>query len=157
MSKKIPYLALMAALIGLDQLTKFLVQARMRYLESVTVIPGFVNLTYIRNRGAIFGFFDGGGSPLRLVLITVGSVIALGFVAYYFFRTPASEKLTLIGLSLILSGAMGNLADRFIKGSVTDFIDVYVKGWHWPFFNVADSCISIGAGLLLVTLFLRRK
>ena len=158
MKKKIPYFVLLAACIILDQVTKALVQARMMYLSSVTVIPGFANFTYIKNRGAIFGFFDGGhSSHLKFLLITVGSLVALGCVAYYFVITPAAEKLTLTGLTLIMSGALGNLADRFLKGSVTDFIDLHVGSWHWPFFNAADSCITIGALLLLATLFLRRK
>ncbi len=158
MKRKIPYVGLLAACIILDQITKALVQAKMLYLSSVTVIPGFANLTYIRNKGAIFGFFDGGASSsLKLILITSGSLIALACVVYYFVATSAAEKLTLTGLTLIMSGALGNLADRFLKGSVTDFIDLHIKSWHWPFFNVADSCISIGAVLLLATLFFRRK
>lgn len=158
MKRKIPYIALLAACIILDQVTKALVQAKMLYLSSVTVIPGFANLTYIRNRGAIFGFFDGGRAvSLKFILITCGSIVALAFVIYYFIKTPAAERLTLTGLILIMAGALGNLADRFIKGSVVDFIDLHVKSWHWPFFNVADSCISIGAVLLLATLFIRRK
>ncbi len=158
LNKKWPYGLLLAACIILDQITKALVQAKMLYLSSVTVIPGFANLTYIRNRGAIFGFFDGGSaSGLKFILITSGSVIALGFVAYYFLITPVSEKLILTGLTLIMSGALGNLADRLLKGSVTDFIDLHIKAWHWPFFNAADSCITIGAVLLLATFVFRRK
>jgi signal peptidase II len=158
MKNKFPYLMLLAGCIILDQVTKALVQAKMLYLSSVAVIPGFANLTYIRNRGAIFGFFNSGqASSVKFVFITAGSLIALGFVIFYFFKTPAGEKLTLIALTLIAAGALGNMADRFIKGSVPDFIDLHIKSWHWPFFNVADSCISIGAVLLLATLFIRRK
>ncbi len=158
MKMKFPYFILLAACIVLDQVTKALIQAKMMYLTSVTVIPGFANFTYIKNRGAIFGFFDGGGgSTFKFILITAGSVVALGFVAYYFIVTPIAEKATLTGLTLIMSGALGNLADRFLKGSVTDFIDLHIKSWHWPFFNVADSCITIGALVLIGTLFLRRK
>jgi signal peptidase II len=158
MRKKVPYLILLGACIVADQVTKALVQAKMMYLTSVTVIPGFANLTYIKNRGAIFGFFDGGGgSSFKFILITAGSLVALGFVAFYFVITPAAEKATLTGLTLIMAGALGNLADRFLKGSVTDFIDLHIGAWHWPFFNVADSCITIGALVLVATLFLRRK
>jgi signal peptidase II len=158
MRKKLPYLLLIAGCLVLDQVTKILVDAKLRYLESVTVIPGFFNLTPIKNRGAIFGFFDhGGAGQTKFLLITAGSLIALGFVAYYFVRTATSDRLTLTGLSLIMAGALGNLADRFLKGSVNDFLDFHIKSWHWPFFNAADSCITIGACLLVLTLVLRRK
>lgn len=158
MKTRLPYVGLMAACLILDQITKALVPAHIRVLDSVTVIPGFFNLTRVQNRGAIFGFFDGGSaSSLKFILITSGSVIALACVALYFFKTPISDTLTLIGLTLIISGALGNLADRFLRGSVTDFIDLYIKRWHWPFFNAADSCITIGACFLIATLVLRRK
>lgn len=158
MRKKFPYLLLIAGCLVLDQVTKFLVDTKVRYLESVTVIPGFFNLTPIKNRGAIFGFFDhGGGGQAKFMIITVGALVALAFVCYYFFATAASDRLTLAGLSLIMAGALGNLIDRFLKGSVTDFLDFYIKSWHWPFFNVADSCITVGACLLVLTLVIRRK
>jgi signal peptidase II len=158
MKKKLPYLLLIAGCLVFDQVTKLLVDAKVRYLESVTVIPGFFNLTHIKNRGAIFGFFDhGGGGQTKFLIITVGALVALAFVTYYFIVTTASDRLTLTGLSLIMAGALGNLADRFLKGSVTDFLDFYIKNWHWPFFNVADSCITIGACLLVLTLVIRRK
>jgi len=158
MKKKFPYLLLIAGCLVLDQVTKILINAKVRYLESVTVIPGFFNLTPIKNRGAIFGFFDhSGGGQTKFIIITIGSLVALAFVAYYFFATAAADRLTMAGLSLIMAGAFGNLADRLLKGSVTDFLDFYIKRWHWPFFNVADSCITIGACLLLLTLVIRRK
>jgi len=158
MKRRWPYAGLMAACLILDQITKALIRSELRVLDSVVVIPGFLNLTRVQNRGAVFGFLDGGGaSGLKFILITSAAVVALVFVAVYFFRTPLSDKLTLVGLTLIMSGAVGNLADRFLRGSVTDFIDMYVKKWHWPFYNAADSCITIGACFLIATLVFRRK
>lgn len=80
----------------------------------------------------------------------------MGLVIYYFFKTPSSERLLKVSLSLILAGALGNLIDRVFRGYVIDFLDLYVKGWHWPSFNLADSCISIGA-LLLIYIFFFKK
>ena len=158
MIKKLPYAFLVIGCLIADQLTKLWVNAKIPYLGSVPVIPGFFSLTHIKNRGAIFGFFDqGGGGQLKFIIITVCSVIALVIVTLYFFKTPVSDRLTLAGLSFIMAGALGNFADRFLKGSVTDFLDFYVKHWHWPFFNVADLCITTGSCLLLLTLFIRRK
>jgi signal peptidase II len=85
------------------------------------------------------------------------TVVALAFVLVYFLRTPAKEKGLLIGLTLIATGALGNLASRVLKGYVVDFVDWHIKDAHWPFFNVADSCITVGAVLLLVLLVVKRR
>jgi signal peptidase II len=122
----------------------------------VRLIPGFFNITVIHNKGAIFGFFSQTGNQLVYVLLTLASFAALGLVVYYFFKTPPAEKLMKISLSLVLAGALGNLIDRIFRGYVIDFLDFYVEKWHWPFFNVADSCITIGA-CLLILVFFRRK
>ena len=114
------------------------------------------NITRIHNKGAIFGTFSQTGSPLVFALLTAASLAALGFVVYYFFKTPSTDGLMKFALTLILAGALGNQFDRLVRGHVIDFLDFYVGRAHWPFFNVADSCISVGACLMLVVLF-RRK
>jgi signal peptidase II len=91
------------------------------------------------------------------MLLTLTSLAALALVVYYFFKTPPDEKLMKISLSFILGGALGNLADRIFRGYVVDFMDFYVKKWHWPSFNVADSCITIGAILLIFLFFFKRR
>jgi signal peptidase II len=156
MNKSSGYLALIAALIAADQLTKALVARSVELYGSVTVIPGFFNITRIHNNGAIFGAFSGPGGRGVIPFLTAASLIALGLVVYYFVRTPASDGKVKLALSLILAGALGNLVDRIARGFVTDFLDFYVGRWHWPFFNVADSCITIGA-LLLILFFVIRK
>ena len=78
-------------------------------------------------------------------------------VVYYFLKTPASQKAMKFALSLILAGALGNFIDRFFRGYVVDFLEFHVRGFYWPTFNVADSCISIGAVLLVFYLFTRRS
>jgi signal peptidase II len=156
MKQRIFYFVLIIVLILTDQVTKALIARNIFLNSSVKVIPGFFQLVHIRNRGAIFGFFNQSGSQLVYLLLSLASFTALGLVIYYFFKTPADEKFLRISLSLILAGALGNFIDRIFRGSVIDFLDLSVKGWHWPSFNVADSCISIGA-LMLVFAFLFKR
>jgi len=142
--------------VAVDQVTKFFVARIIPLYGSRKIIPGFFNLAHIHNRGAIFGFFSQpGGGFVRLVL-TGASFLALGLVIYYFIKTPASEKFMKFALTLILAGALGNLIDRLLQGYVIDFLDFHVGSHHWPFFNLADSSITVGA-MLLVLVFLRRK
>jgi len=136
--------------------TKWLVARYITLYNSLTVLPGFFNLTHIRNQGAIFGAFSRVNSRAVLILLTCASLVALAMVLYYFFRTPASERGMKLALSLILAGALGNLIDRVFRGYVIDFLDFHIKGRHWPFFNVADSSITIGALLLFVHLWKRK-
>jgi signal peptidase II len=155
--KNIPYFILLAGLVAADQATKALIAARLRLFESLPVIPGLLNLSRVHNRGAIFGFLN--QSPhawVRAVLIGL-SLAALVLVVVTFFKTPASQKGLRMALTLILAGAVGNQIDRLLRGYVIDFIDVHVKSFVWPTFNVADSCISIGAVLLLAFVVFRRS
>lgn len=156
MKKTSAYLGLIAALVALDQVTKHLVTRRVELFSSLAIIPGFFNITRIHNRGAIFGAFSGAGSHRPLLLLTAASLAALAMVIVYFIKTPAADWKTKGALSLILAGALGNFIDRLTRGYVVDFLDFYVGRWHWPFFNVADSCITIGA-LSLVAFLIFRK
>jgi signal peptidase II len=156
MKRHAPYILLIFGLAVLDQFTKVLVASKVYLYESVPVIRGFFNLTRIHNKGAIFGFFSNSDKLPIFVLLTGASFCALALVVYYFVKTPPAERYTKTALSLILAGALGNLFDRLLRGYVIDFLDFYLKRWHWPFFNVADSCITVGA-VLLVAIFFRRK
>lgn len=156
MRKNLPYLVLAVVLVVLDQVSKNVVAAKVALDESVPVVKGFFKITRIHNKGAIFGTFSRTDSALVFALLTAASLAALAFVVYYFFKTPASDRLLKIALTLIAAGALGNQFDRLVRGYVVDFLDLYVGSAHWPFFNVADSCISIGAVLMIATLF-RRK
>jgi signal peptidase II len=151
-----PYFVLLAALLALDQATKALVARTVELYQTITVIPGFFNITRIHNKGAIFGTFSQTDNTLVFALLTTASFAALVLVVFYYFKTPAAEKLMRVALTLIMAGALGNLFDRFARGHVIDFLDFHICDAHWPFFNAADSCISIGACLMLVILF-RRK
>lgn len=156
MKKNAPYFLFMVALVALDQATKYIIARTVDLYESITVIPGFFNITRIHNKGAIFGTFSQANNKLVFALLTAASIAALALVVYYFFKTPAADKFMKVALTLIMAGALGNQFDRLIRGHVIDFLDFYVGKAHWPFFNAADSCITIGACLMLVILF-RRK
>ena len=151
-----PHLVLIAVMIAADQITKAVVAKSVPFYGSVSVIPGFFSISHIHNTGAIFGMFGGSGSRLIAILLTAASLTAMGLVIVYFLKTPASQKAMRFALSLILAGALGNFIDRLFRGYVIDFLEVHVKKFYWPTFNIADSCISIGAVLLVFTLFSRR-
>ncbi len=156
MKRRIFYFLFILILLAADQLTKAIVAQKIPFLNSKSIIPGFFNLTHIRNRGAIFGFFSQSGSQLLFIMLTLASLAALTFVIFYFLKTPTSERLTLISLSLILAGALGNLIDRIFRGYVIDFLDFYVKKWHWPSFNISDASITIGAFFIIFIFFFRK-
>ena len=156
MKKNAPYFLLVFVLVVIDQVTKAIVAGHVTLYRSIPVIPGFFNITRIHNKGAIFGTFSQTNNKLVFVLLTAASLAALSFVVYYFFKTPSADKFMKVALTLIAAGALGNQFDRLIRGHVIDFLDFYVGKAHWPFFNAADSCITVGACLMLVILF-RRK
>ena len=143
--------------VALDQLTKSYVTAGMLLHESFTVVEGFLNITYVRNPGAAFGFLAHASPALRFVFFMAITVLAIGIILYYVAKSAEEEPRLILALSLILGGALGNLIDRLRFGAVVDFIDVYFKTYHWPAFNIADSAISLGAVFMLLSMFKRRK
>jgi len=143
--------------LALDQLSKYLIAKSLSLYQVVPVIPGFFNLTRVHNRGAIFGFLGNSGQPLALIFLNVGALLAFAVVAYYFLKTPPEMIMTKLSFALIISGAMGNILDRIFRGYVIDFLDFYIGRYHWPFFNLADSCITVGAILLIFNLFRSQK
>jgi signal peptidase II len=146
-----PY-ALASIVFALDRITKRIIESRMSVFDSYTVIPGFFDLVHAKNRGAAFSMFADSTSPWRPVFLIGLSLAALILVAGILRKASTLDKPTAIGLSLILGGALGNVFDRIVSGAVTDFLDFYVGALHWPAFNVADSAIVIGSGLLLLSL-----
>ena len=136
--------------VGLDQLTKYLVVSNMALHESIDIIPGVFRFTYIQNDGAAFGSLDNA----RWVFMILSTVAIIGILVYMFWKKP-QDKLILSALILIVSGGIGNMIDRIALGYVIDFIDfcAFPKVWMWVF-NVADSFVCIGAGLLILWLVL---
>ena len=146
------------AVVVVDQWTKYLVETHIAVADPVTVIPGFLDLIYVRNSGIAFGLFAVGSNPVGIVALSLLGLVALILVLGYFWKTPESNRWVLFSLALILGGAVGNLADRILSGSVTDFIEVYVGNFHWPTFNAADSAITIGIVIMAVdSLLLQRR
>ena len=145
------------SVLVLDQWTKHLAETTLAGQPPLTVVPRFLDLVHVENTGVAFGLFAAGSSSLGVLALTLLGMVALALVLYYFWRTPENNRVVLFSLALILGGAIGNLMDRVMSGSVTDFIDVYVGTHHWPTFNVADSAISIGIVLLSIdALWVRR-
>ena len=154
MNTRRPYLLLMLAVVGLDQATKWLVDRVMDLHESRVVIEGLLSLTYVQNRGAAFGVLSDAELPYQAILFSLVSILALGAIAAYAWRLPAASRLPQTALALIMGGALGNLFDRARLGYVVDFVDVFWGAHHWPAFNVADSAISVGVGLLILDMVL---
>jgi signal peptidase II len=136
-----------------DQLTKAIVDRTMSLHDSIPLIDGFFNLTYIRNTGAAFGIFSGAQEVFRLPFLIGVSILAIGFIVVMLKRLRPGERGLATALAFILGGAIGNLIDRVIYGEVIDFLDVYWSDYHWPAFNVADSFITIGVGIMLFFLY----
>ena len=147
---KASMLTLAALVLATDQWSKWAIELWLDPSQQLEIVPGFFNLIHVANTGVAFGLFPARGQLLGTLILTALGLLALTVVASYYRRTPATERGLLAALSLILGGALGNLIDRIMKGSVTDFLDVYVGAHHWPTFNVADSAISVGITLLAV-------
>lgn len=151
--KKKSYLLVILAIIAVDQASKWLV-TRFMPLDTVRdVIKGCFRLWHVRNSGAVWGFFSGHDGGLVPGIITAMAITALLVITYFFLRADNRSRLELASYTLILGGALGNIIDRLRLGYVVDFLDAYVKSWHWPTFNVADSCITIGVLLLALSMW----
>ena len=143
---------LMVALtLLLDQSSKYLVHQYMGFRRQIEVIPHLLNITYVENRGGAFGIFATSDSPWKLLIFSSLSIIALLIIIYFSIKLPLRERLTHLGLSLILGGAIGNFADRLRLGFVIDFIDLHWYRFHWPAFNIADVAICTGVAILIIT------
>jgi len=147
---RLPYVFLVATTLVLDRWTKALIQNRFDLNESIPVIDGLFNITYVRNTGVAFGIFSSISSPAKSFLLSIFTAFAAVVVVTYSMRSPARNRLLQIALALILGGALGNLYDRLAYGYVVDFLEFYVRSYHWPSFNIADSAISVGVLLLAI-------
>ncbi|MEM6455506.1 MAG: signal peptidase II [Acidobacteriota bacterium] len=146
------YLLLALIVLVLDQWSKWLIEAHLPLYASIDLIPG-LNFTHVRNTGVAFGLFAAHGDAMRTAVLSGLALVTLGILGVYFRRIPRAERLLLTALGLVLGGAVGNLIDRITSGGVTDFIDVYVGTYHWHTFNIADSAISVGIGVMLLHAF----
>ena len=150
-------IVIVLTIVILDQVSKYAIRTNFELYESVAVIVGSFNLTYIENTGAAFGFLSNVSFPFKTTILALAATIALLFIAFYMVTLPSSQWIARTGLSCILGGAMGNLIDRITTGAVVDFIDLYWRGWHFWAFNVADTAITVGVIMMIVDLFLTGK
>lgn len=137
-------------IVVLDQATKAVVRTSLPLHESLSVIPGFLDLTHVRNTGAAFGILNAADFPFKSVVISAVATAALVGIAMYSAALASHQLLARIGLALVLGGAAGNLIDRVTAGSVVDFVDVYWRTHHFWTFNVADSAITVGVIALIL-------
>ena len=140
------------AVVLLDQIVKAMVRSRLVLHESITVIPGFFDLTRVHNTGAAYGFLNSVDFPFKTALLACVATAALIGLTLYALKLDRSQVLTRAGLTLVIGGAAGNLIDRMTAGYVLDFVDLYRGDWHFWAFNVADSAISIGVALMILEL-----
>jgi len=147
-----PDLWIALAIVVLDQIVKAIVRRQIALNESITVIPGFFDLTRVHNTGTAFGFMNATDFPFKTVILACVAIGALAALAMYAATLPANQWLARIGLALILGGAAGNLIDRITEGYVVDFVDLYWSGWHFWAFNVADASITVGVALMILDL-----
>lgn len=148
--KKGDYLLIGLLVLACDQWSKYWVQKTLPLHRPLELIPGFLNFTHVENTGVAFGLFAARGDRMGTLLLTATGLIALAVVSIYFWKVAREEGRLLLALALVMGGAVGNLVDRVMTGSVTDFIDAYFKSYHWHTFNVADSAITTGVLLILL-------
>ncbi|QWD71549.1 signal peptidase II [Polynucleobacter sp. UB-Siik-W21] len=140
------YLAIATMILLLDQLSKWAALSNLQMGVPEPVLP-FLNWLLLFNPGAAFSFLAQGSGWQRWFFTILGLIASIYII--YLLRKSLGEKLLCLALSLILGGALGNVLDRIMYGAVVDFIDLHYANWHWPAFNIADSAICIGAGLII--------
>lgn len=153
MLKKMVWLALIFILALADQISKTWVVSKFSYGLIYPIMPTF-NIQLVYNYGISFSLFN--MAIYYYLILGFGLMITMGLIMWL-VKTPSDHKLKLSALSLILSGAIGNLVDRAFRGYVVDFIDFTIGNWHWYNFNLADICISLGAFLMMLDLFIHKE
>lgn len=147
--------AVAAAVLVLDQASKWLILAEVMRPPRVLEVTGFFNIVLVWNRGISFGLLGGAGPWQAWLLAAFATVVAGGLLVWLHRAAPG--RLAGAGVGLIVGGALGNVVDRLRFGAVVDFLDVHAGGWHWPAFNVADSAITVGVAVLVVDAVLRDR
>lgn len=142
---------------GFDRWTKWLIETQFSTYDTKAVIPGFFNIIRSQNPGVAFGIFAETASQSRTPILIGLSIVAVLLLAGMLWRIDRLDTPSAAGLALIFGGAMGNVFDRVMAGSVTDFLDFYAGNYHWYTFNLADASICTGAGLLILSMFRSRR
>ena len=150
-------LAVILVGVALDQVTKQLILAYLPLGAQIPVVKGFFNLVHVHNRGAAFGLMNTWSLGFVRIFFVCTTIIVLLVVGYLWWRLPSGQNLAALGYSLIMAGALGNLVDRLRFGEVVDFLDFFWGRYHWPAFNVADSLVCLGAGVLVWVILREEK
>lgn len=143
--------------VALDLVTKLLILEYLPLGAQIPVIDGLFNLVHIHNRGAAFGLMNTWSLEFVRIFFVCTTGLVLAVVGYLWWRLPEDQSLAVLGYSLIMAGALGNLVDRVRFGEVVDFLDFYWGRYHWPAFNVADSLVCLGAGVLVWVILREEK
>ena len=138
------------AVIVADRVSKVLILEYMAPGQRISIFPDFFSLVHIRNPGAAFGFLSQLGTAWREPFLIGVSLVAIAGLSYLVYKTPRDRHWERVAAAAVIGGAIGNLYDRIAYGEVIDFLDVYVRDWHWPAFNVADSAITVGVAILVI-------
>ena len=145
------------SVVLLDVVTKLWVQKSLGLYTTKAVIPGFFNIVHVLNRGAAFGFLNRSDIRWQTYFFFAATALAVLIINHLLRMAREGDWLLVIGLGLILGGALGNLIDRIKTGEVVDFLDFYWKSYHWPAFNVADMAIFLGSMALLMAFYRLRR
>jgi signal peptidase II len=148
---KYKFYVLTLAVLALDHATKWLARNRLDPESAIELIPGYLRISYVSNTGVAFGLFRDLDSPWKPYVLAAMAIVAVIVILVYSFRMPSSRLLLQCSLAVIMGGILGNFVDRILQGYVVDFIEFHIKdAFYWPTFNVADSGITVGIGLLLI-------
>lgn len=156
-TRRIAAFAIALSVFAADRWSKWMILTHLEPDGMRPVIPGFFNLVRSENPGVAFGIFADGSGLWHTPALVLLSIVATVILAVMLWRIDRLDGWSAVGLSLIFGGAAGNVYDRVRAGAVTDFLDFYLRGYHWYVFNLADSAICVGAGLLLASMFFTRK
>ncbi len=148
---KYKFYILTLAVLVLDHITKWLARTELDPEHAIEVIPGYLRISYVSNTGVAFGLFRDLDSPWKPYVLATMAIVAVVVIFVYGIRMPASRLLLQSALAVIMGGILGNFVDRILQGYVVDFIEFHIRdAFYWPTFNVADSAITVGIGLLLI-------
>jgi signal peptidase II len=148
---KYKFCLLTLGVLVLDHVTKWLARTRLDPERAIEVIPGYLRISYVSNTGVAFGLFRDLDSPWKPYVLAAMAIVAVVVIFVYSSRMPSSRRLLQSALAVIVGGILGNFVDRILQGYVVDFIEFHIRDhFYWPTFNVADSAITVGIGLLLI-------
>ncbi|MDE0118987.1 MAG: signal peptidase II [Bdellovibrionales bacterium] len=151
------FLTISFAIVALDQATKMMIHTQFNLGEKKVIIPGFFNITYVRNTGGVFGLFSESNDVIRMILFIILPVLAFVLILSIIHKLDIKQKYQILAFSSIFGGALGNYIDRIHFGYVVDFLDFYYKGRAWPAFNVADMCIVIGVFSAITLIYITEE